>query len=96
MLIGVWPLLYGVTMVALQGLSAPPTDKMQRAIMRWIPLIFMVLFGGFAAGLVIYYVWSNLITVDPAVHHHAPHGRRDRVRQVHSQKRFGKKRPAKP
>ena len=63
LMIGVWPLLYGGTMVLLQGLSAPPTDKMQRAIMRWIPLIFMVLFAGFASGLVIYYVWSNLISV---------------------------------
>ncbi len=63
LMIGVWPLLYGGTMVLLQGLSAPPTDKMQRAIMRWIPLIFMVMFAGFASGLVIYYVWSNIISV---------------------------------
>ncbi len=63
LLIGPWALLYGLTMVMLQSLSAPPTDPMQRAIMRWIPLIFMVLFAGFASGLVIYYVWSNLITV---------------------------------
>lgn len=63
MLIGPWALLYGLTMVALQSLSAPPTDPMQKAIMRWLPLIFTVLFGGFAAGLVIYYVWSNIITV---------------------------------
>lgn len=63
LMIGVWPLLYGATMVALQGLSTPPADKMQRAIMRWIPLIFMVLFAGFASGLVIYYVWSNIISV---------------------------------
>jgi YidC/Oxa1 family membrane protein insertase len=61
--IGVWPLLYGCTMVALQSLSAPPADKMQRAIMRWIPLIFLVLFAGFASGLVIYYVWSNFISI---------------------------------
>ena len=63
LMIGVWPLLYGATMVALQGLSTPPADKMQRAIMRWIPLIFLVLFAGFASGLVIYYVWSNIISV---------------------------------
>jgi len=61
--IGVWPILYGLTMVALQGLSAPPQDPMQRAIMRWLPLLFTVLFAGFAAGLVIYYVWSNIISV---------------------------------
>jgi YidC/Oxa1 family membrane protein insertase len=61
--IGVWPILYGFTMVALQSLSAPPQDPMQRAIMRWIPLVFTVLFAGFAAGLVIYYVWSNIISI---------------------------------
>jgi len=63
LMIGPWALLYGLTMVALQSLSAPPTDPMQRTIMRWIPLVFMVLFAGFASGLVIYYVWSNFITV---------------------------------
>lgn len=61
--IGFWPIMYGLTMVGLQALSAPPTDPMQRAIMRWIPLIFLFLFAGFAAGLVIYYVWSNIISI---------------------------------
>jgi YidC/Oxa1 family membrane protein insertase len=63
LMIGPWALLYGLTMVLLQGMSAPPTDPMQRAIMRWIPLVFTILFAGFAAGLVIYWVWSNLITL---------------------------------
>jgi YidC/Oxa1 family membrane protein insertase len=63
LMIGPWALLYGVTMVLLQGMSAPPTDPMQRAIMRWIPLVFTILFAGFAAGLVIYWVWSNTITL---------------------------------
>jgi YidC/Oxa1 family membrane protein insertase len=61
--IGVWPLLYGGTMFALQGMSPPPTDPTQRMIMRWLPLIFLLLFAGFAAGLVVYWVWSNLITM---------------------------------
>jgi YidC/Oxa1 family membrane protein insertase len=61
--IGFWPILYGLTMVGLQSLSAPPTDPMQRQIMRWIPLLFLFLFAGFASGLVIYYVWSNLISI---------------------------------
>jgi YidC/Oxa1 family membrane protein insertase len=63
LMIGPWALLYGITMVLLQGMSAPPTDPMQRAIMRWIPLVFTILFAGFAAGLVIYWVWSNTITL---------------------------------
>jgi YidC/Oxa1 family membrane protein insertase len=63
LMIGPFALLYGATMVLLQGMSAPPTDPMQRAIMRWIPLVFTILFAGFAAGLVIYWVWSNIITL---------------------------------
>lgn len=63
LMIGPWALLYGVTMVLLQGMSAPPTDPMQRMIMRWIPLVFTILFAGFASGLVIYWVWSNTITL---------------------------------
>ncbi len=63
LMIGPFALLYGLTMIALQGMSAPPTDPMQRAIMRWIPLVFTILFAGFAVGLVIYWVWSNIITI---------------------------------
>jgi YidC/Oxa1 family membrane protein insertase len=63
LMIGPFSILYGITMVLLQGMSAPPTDPMQRAIMRWIPLVFTILFAGFAVGLVIYWVWSNTITL---------------------------------
>jgi YidC/Oxa1 family membrane protein insertase len=63
LMIGVWPLLYGATMWALQGMSPAPTDPMQKAIMQWLPLIFLVLFAQFAAGLVIYWTWSNIITM---------------------------------
>jgi YidC/Oxa1 family membrane protein insertase len=63
LMVGVWPLLYGGTMFMLQALSPPPTDPMQKAIVRWIPLIFLFFFSGLAAGLVIYYVWSNFISV---------------------------------
>jgi YidC/Oxa1 family membrane protein insertase len=61
--IGVWPILYGVSMVALQGLSPPPTDPTQAAIFRYLPIVYMFLFASFPAGLVIYWTWSNLITI---------------------------------
>ena len=61
--VGLWPIIYGITMFALQGMSTPPTDPMQKAIMRFLPLIFLFIFAGFAAGLVIYWCWSNLITM---------------------------------
>ena len=61
--IGVWPILYGISMVALQGLSPPPTDPTQAAIFRYLPIVYMFLFASFPAGLVIYWTWSNLITI---------------------------------
>ena len=61
--IGVWPILYGASMVALQGLSPPPTDPTQAAIFRYLPIVYMFLFASFPAGLVIYWTWSNLITI---------------------------------
>ena len=61
--IGILPILYGVTMTAIQALSPPPTDPTQKAIMRFLPLIFMFVFSGFAAGLVLYWVWSNVLSL---------------------------------
>ena len=60
--IGLLPLLYGGTMAVLQSLSPPPPDKMQARIIMAMPLVFMFVFGGFAAGLVLYWVWSNVLT----------------------------------
>ncbi len=60
--IGILPLLYGLTMAVLQSLSPPPPDKMQARIIMALPIVFMFVFGGFAAGLVLYWVWSNVLT----------------------------------
>lgn len=60
--IGILPLLYGLTMFILQTLSPPPPDKMQANILMAMPLIFMFVFANFAAGLVMYWVWSNILS----------------------------------
>ncbi|KCZ92100.1 membrane protein insertase YidC [Hyphomonas johnsonii] len=60
--IGILPLLYGITMAALQTLNPPPPDPMQRRVIQLLPLVFMFVFGGFAAGLVLYWVWSNTLS----------------------------------
>lgn len=61
--IGILPILYGVTMAAIQALSPPPPDPTQRTIMMALPFVFMFVFGGFAAGLVLYWVWSNFLSL---------------------------------
>ena len=63
LLIGAWPILYGVSMWALQALSPPPTDPVQAQIFRFLPIVFTVMFAAFPAGLVIYWTWSNTLSI---------------------------------
>ncbi|MCX7356539.1 MAG: membrane protein insertase YidC [Alphaproteobacteria bacterium] len=63
LVIGVWPILYGVSMLALQALSPPPTDPMQAQIFRFLPVLFAVMFAAFPAGLVMYWTWSNSLSI---------------------------------
>ena len=61
--IGALPVLYGLTMWAMQSLNPPPDDPMQRRIFAFLPLIFTFVFAGFAGGLVLYFVWNNILTI---------------------------------
>jgi len=61
LLIGLWPCLMGITMVMQRRLSPPPPDKTQAKMMLYMPYFFTFLMAKFAAGLVIYWTWSNLI-----------------------------------
>jgi YidC/Oxa1 family membrane protein insertase len=63
LLIGAWPIFYGVSMWALQQLSPPPTDPIQKQIFGILPFVFTILFASFAAGLVIYWTWSNVLSI---------------------------------
>jgi YidC/Oxa1 family membrane protein insertase len=63
LIIGLWPILYGVSMWALQGLSPPPTDETQAQIFRILPAVFTIMFAAFPAGLVIYWTWSNTLSI---------------------------------
>ena len=58
------PILMGASMFLLQKISPTPVaDPMQQKIMNFMPLIFMVFFLWFPAGLVLYWLVSNLITI---------------------------------
>jgi len=63
LIIGAWPILYGVSMWALQALSPPPTDPIQAQIFRLLPVLFTFMFASFPAGLVIYWTWSNTLSI---------------------------------
>jgi len=61
--LGVWPLLYGITMILTQSMSPPAGDPTQQMIMKWIPVIFTFVMSSLPAGLIIYYCWSNSLTI---------------------------------
>ena len=61
--VGVWPILYGVSMWAVTAISPQAgIDPMQRRIFQLLPILFTFMFAGFAVGMVVYWVWSNVLT----------------------------------
>jgi YidC/Oxa1 family membrane protein insertase len=63
LMIGVWPLLMGLTMFLQTKLNPQPADPMQAKVMMMLPLMFIFLFATFPAGLVIYWTWNNLLSI---------------------------------
>ncbi len=61
--IGAWPIVMGLTMWAQQSLNPPPPDKIQRQIFAFLPIVFTIVLAPFAAALVIYWTWNNMLTV---------------------------------
>ena len=61
--LGVWPLLMGVTMWVQMRLNPTPPDPVQASLFNWMPIIFTFMLGSFPAGLVIYWAWSNLLSI---------------------------------
>jgi YidC/Oxa1 family membrane protein insertase len=61
--IGIWPILMGVTMVIQQKLNPASSDPTQAKILKWMPYILTFVLASFPAGLVIYWTWSNTLSV---------------------------------
>ena len=57
------PLIMAATMFAQTYLNPPSTDPMQAKMMKVMPLIFSIMFFFFPAGLVLYWVVNNLLTI---------------------------------
>jgi len=59
----VLPLMMGASMYYMQKLNPPPPDPMQAKIMQWMPVMFTFFFLWFPAGLVLYWVVNNLLSM---------------------------------
>jgi YidC/Oxa1 family membrane protein insertase len=63
LMIGVWPLIMGVTMFLQMRMNPTPPDPTQAAIFTWMPIIFTFMMASFPAGLVIYWAWNNSLSI---------------------------------
>jgi YidC/Oxa1 family membrane protein insertase len=63
LMIGIWPLLMGATMLLQTKLNPQPADPIQAKVMMLLPLMFIFLFATFPAGLVIYWTWNNVLSI---------------------------------
>jgi len=61
--LGVLPILYGFTMWLTMAMSPPAADPIQQKIFQFMPLIFTFIMAPFAVGLLIYWTWSNVLTL---------------------------------
>ncbi|MGD9355555.1 MAG: membrane protein insertase YidC [Chromatiales bacterium] len=57
------PLIMGASMFIQQKLNPAPPDPMQAKIMQALPIIFTVFFAFFPAGLVLYWVVNNVLSI---------------------------------
>jgi YidC/Oxa1 family membrane protein insertase len=63
LVLGLWPIIMGITMWFQMKLNPTPPDPTQKMIFDWMPLIFTFMLASFPAGLVIYWAWNNLLSV---------------------------------
>ncbi|QLC21719.1 membrane protein insertase YidC [Parasphingopyxis sp. CP4] len=61
--IGILPILLGITMYLQFKLNPAQMDPTQQKIFEFMPWIFMFIMAPFAAGLQLYWVTSNLLTI---------------------------------
>ena len=63
LMIGIWPIIMGITMWVQMKLNPAPPDPVQQKIFTWMPVFFTFLLASFPAGLVIYWAWNNFLSV---------------------------------
>jgi len=57
------PILMGATMIIQTHLNPAPTDPIQAKVMKVMPIVFSVFFFFFPAGLVLYWLVNNILSI---------------------------------
>ena len=63
LMIGVLPISMALTMHLQQKLNPAPTDPIQAKVMNFLPLVLLFVFSSFPSGLVLYWTWSNILSI---------------------------------
>ena len=63
MIIGIWPILMGVSMWIQQKLNPAPADPIQAKIFAFFPLFLTIILATFPSGLVVYWTINNILTI---------------------------------
>ncbi len=63
LMIGVWPIIMGLSMYLQQKLNPAPADPIQAKIFMFFPLFLTIILAPFPSGLVIYWTVSNILTI---------------------------------
>ena len=97
LMIGVWPILMGITMWLQMRLNPTPADPIQASMFNWMPVMFTFMLGTFPVGLVIYWTWSNILSVLQQSYIMKKHGTElDFFGNIKDSIPFLKKKPANP
>jgi len=63
LMIGVWPILMGLSMYLQQKLNPTPPDPIQAKIFMFFPLFLTIILAPFPSGLVVYWTVNNVLTI---------------------------------
>ncbi|HXW19018.1 MAG TPA: membrane protein insertase YidC [Roseiarcus sp.] len=63
LILGIWPLIMGVSMFVQMKMNPEPADPVQKTMFAWMPVIFTFMLGSFPSGLVIYWTCNNTLSV---------------------------------
>lgn len=93
--LGVWPILMGITMWVQMRLNPTPPDPVQASLFNWMPIIFTYMLASFPVGLVIYWAWSNFLSILQQSYIMKKHGTEiDLLGNIANSLPFLKKKPA--
>jgi YidC/Oxa1 family membrane protein insertase len=62
LMLGVLPLLMGLSMWVQMRLNPTPPDPIQAQVFTYMPIIFTFMLAHFPAGLVLYWTWNNILS----------------------------------